>query len=82
MEWQTIITALIVLAAGAYVGRRGWLRLRSIVSAKAPTSASCATGCGGCGSSEKTSDQPALYQIAIGPGHLVLPVSGNDLQPR
>jgi hypothetical protein len=69
MDWQTIIAVLIVLAACAYVGRRGWLRLRSLVSAKTPAGASCATGCGACGSSEKPSNKQALYQIGVGPGH-------------
>jgi hypothetical protein len=69
MEWQTIIAALIVLAACAYVGRRGWLRLRSLVSTKSPADTSCGTGCGGCGAGEKMPKKQTLYQIAIGSKH-------------
>jgi hypothetical protein len=50
-DWQTIIVWLIIMAALAYVGRRGWARLRSFrAGGKGQGSAaSCASGCGSCG---------------------------------
>ncbi len=47
-DWQNIAVLLIVLATLAYVGRRGWARLRSF-RARGANDATCATGCGGCG---------------------------------
>jgi cytochrome c553 len=53
-DWQTIAVWLIILAALAYVGRRGWARARSFRargegSAASSSTSSCATGCGSCG---------------------------------
>jgi hypothetical protein len=50
-DWQTVAVWLIILAALAYVGRRGWARLRSFrAGGKGQASASsCASGCGSCG---------------------------------
>jgi hypothetical protein len=50
-DWQTIVVALIILAALFYVGRRGLTRLRSFNAAKAGA-ASCETGCGKCETSQ------------------------------
>jgi FeoB-associated Cys-rich membrane protein len=52
IDWQTIAVALIILAALAYTGRRAWSRLRSFRAQRA-SDASCATGCGSCGSDQK-----------------------------
>jgi hypothetical protein len=71
-QWQTIAVWLIILAALAYVGRRGWARLRSFrVGGKGQTASasSCATGCGSCGGDEQpkaataTRQQNVLVQI-------------------
>jgi hypothetical protein len=50
-DWQMIVVWLIITAALAYVGRRGWSRLRSFrAGGKGQNSAaSCASGCGSCG---------------------------------
>ncbi len=52
IDWQTIAVALIILAALVYTGRRAWSRLRSF-QAKRASEASCATGCGSCGTEQK-----------------------------
>jgi len=65
MDWQTIIVALIILAALAYTTRRGLARLNSFRANK--NNASCATGCGSCGGSEKsTATKPATVLVSIG----------------
>ena len=49
VDWQNIAVLLIVLAALAYVGRRGlskWRAMRGRGESGAP---SCAAGCGACG---------------------------------
>jgi hypothetical protein len=51
-DWQTIIVALIILAALIYTGQRAWTRLRSF-RARRGTDSSCATGCGTCGNEQK-----------------------------
>ena len=48
-DWQTIIVALVILAALAYVSRRALNRLRSLRVSKHLAKSSCATGCGNCG---------------------------------
>ncbi|MFL6208010.1 MAG: hypothetical protein ACJ74W_04130 [Pyrinomonadaceae bacterium] len=48
-DWQNIAVLLCVLAALAYVGRRGWARLRTLVGRAGKGGAGCATGCGSCG---------------------------------
>ena len=52
-DWQTILTALIVLAALLYAARRGLSRLRSLRSSRGDAAALCASGCGKCGAAEK-----------------------------
>jgi hypothetical protein len=51
-DWQTILVALIILAAAIYVGRLAWMRLRSFREARGDA-ASCETGCGSCGNNQK-----------------------------
>ncbi|HEY0100406.1 MAG TPA: FeoB-associated Cys-rich membrane protein [Pyrinomonadaceae bacterium] len=53
-DWQTIAVWLIIFAAFAYVGRRGWGRLRSFGASGRAQGASCATGCGSCGDEQTT----------------------------
>jgi hypothetical protein len=48
IDWQNVVVLLLVLAALAYVGRRGWARVRSL-GARGKDDAACATGCGSCG---------------------------------
>ena len=52
-DWQTIISVLIVAGAFAYIGRRIYLRLRSIAKPAAEIRASCASGCSACGLSRE-----------------------------
>jgi hypothetical protein len=52
-DWQTILVALIILAALIYTGRRAWSRLRSFQATRGAAAASCETGCGSCGSDQK-----------------------------
>jgi hypothetical protein len=47
-DWQTIAVWLIILGALAYVGRRGWGRVRSF-NASGRAKDACASGCGSCG---------------------------------
>ncbi|HEV2883020.1 MAG TPA: hypothetical protein VGX24_17260 [Pyrinomonadaceae bacterium] len=70
-DWQTVAVWLIILAALAYVVRRGWARIRSFRAGGKgqAAAASCATGCGSCGDAQtpaKTSvarPQKVLVQI-------------------
>lgn len=48
-NWQGIIVAFIFLLAGIYLGRRGWLRTRSLMRANRTDAPSCAESCRGCG---------------------------------
>jgi hypothetical protein len=61
-DWQTIVVALIILAALFYVGRRGLARLRSFNAAKAGAS-SCETGCGKCETSQPAAPLKTFVQI-------------------
>ncbi len=63
MDWQTIIVALIILAALAYTARRALSRLNSFRANK--NNAACATGCGSCGGSEKPAAKPATVLVSI-----------------
>lgn len=51
-DWQTVAVALIICAAFAYTVRRGLARLGSFRATGDghANDASCATGCGNCGS--------------------------------
>jgi hypothetical protein len=68
-DWQTIAVWLIILAALAYLGRRGLARALSFrVGGKGQASSSCATGCGSCGDEQPTAanvsrPQNVLVQI-------------------
>lgn len=69
LDWQNILVALIVLAAVAYVARRGLQRIRSFRAGKgdsASAAPSCATGCGSCVESEKPSTTPRTVFVEIG----------------
>ncbi|HEX8422701.1 MAG TPA: hypothetical protein VF634_04780 [Pyrinomonadaceae bacterium] len=48
-DWQTIAVWLIILGALAYVGRRGWERVRSFSTRGRQAKDACASGCGSCG---------------------------------
>ncbi|MCA1567166.1 MAG: hypothetical protein LC803_16245 [Acidobacteria bacterium] len=62
-DWQTVAVWLIILAALAYLGRRGWARARSFRAGdKGQASASsCASGCGSCGDAQEA---PAKANVA------------------
>lgn len=64
LNWQNILTALIVLAALIYVSRRALSRLRSLRASR--NSAPCETGCGSCGESPKPSATPRTVFVEIG----------------
>jgi hypothetical protein len=64
MNWQNILTALIVLAALVYVSRRALVRLRSFRASR--VNASCDTGCGSCGESPKPQTTPRTVFVEIG----------------
>ena len=53
IHWQNIVVALILIATGIYIGRRVWLRVRSLVSTKALDECG-GGGCAGCGSAGAT----------------------------
>jgi len=62
-DWQTVAVWLIILAALAYVARRGWMRLHSFrASGKAETP--CASGCGSCGT-EKMTARTLATQVLV-----------------
>jgi hypothetical protein len=46
-DWQVIVVACVLLIAGVYVGRRGWLRISSLAISKR-NAPSCDKGCGHC----------------------------------
>jgi len=46
-DWQVFVVACVLLLAGAYVGRRGWLRISSLTISKR-NAPSCDKGCGHC----------------------------------
>jgi len=66
-DWQTVTVALIILAALAYVSRRGWARLHSFTATGSNNASSCASGCGSCGG-ERRAGTPvppkALVQLS------------------
>ncbi|HZG54092.1 MAG TPA: FeoB-associated Cys-rich membrane protein [Pyrinomonadaceae bacterium] len=66
-DWQTIAVWLIILAALAYVGRRGWARLRSFRAGGKGQATSCATGCGSCGDErpERTAAAPRPQNVLV-----------------
>jgi hypothetical protein len=46
LSWQTIVVALIILAAAVYVGRLAWDQIRAF--GKESDGDACAKGCGNC----------------------------------
>ena len=66
-DWQTVVVALVVLAALLYVARRAQARLRSLRASGAATS--CETSCGSCGGDAKPAPStPAKVLVQIGRG--------------
>jgi hypothetical protein len=65
LNWQNILTALIVFAALIYVSRRAFERLRSLRASRA-SAAPCETGCGSCGESRQPSTTPRTVFVEIG----------------
>lgn len=63
MDWQSILVAFLVLAALAFVGRRGWMRLQSVMKTKPGVTSSCASACGGCASQNRVPEDKRKYQI-------------------
>jgi Fe-S cluster biogenesis protein NfuA len=61
-DWQTVAVWLIILAALAYVARRGWVRLHSF-RASGKAEAACAGGCGSCGTERTTARTPATQVL-------------------
>jgi hypothetical protein len=67
LDWQNILVSLIVLAAVAYIARRGLQRLRSFRAGKGASASPCATGCGSCDESqEKRQPTPRTVFVEIG----------------
>ncbi|HEV7902596.1 MAG TPA: FeoB-associated Cys-rich membrane protein [Pyrinomonadaceae bacterium] len=70
-DWQTIAVWVIILGALAYVGRRGWERVRSF-QAGGKSESACASGCGSCGderpAATKTRPQNVLVQLTSSAG--------------
>jgi hypothetical protein len=60
-NWQTLVVAVALLAAGFYLGWRGWLRIRSIVSSK-PMNLPACSGCSGCSAEPCTKSSSAPSQ--------------------
>ncbi|HEX8180383.1 MAG TPA: hypothetical protein VF525_12625 [Pyrinomonadaceae bacterium] len=65
LDWQNVAVLLLVLGALAYVGRRGWARLRSL-GGRGMDAAGCATGCGSCGPAERTPQMQPKVLVQIG----------------
>jgi hypothetical protein len=65
-DWQNIAVLLCVLAALAYVGRRGWARLRTLVGRAGKADTGCATGCGSCGPAQVAPPPQAKVLVQIG----------------
>ena len=63
LDWQTIIVALIIIAALAYVARRALNRLRSLRIRKNSAESSCAVGCGNCGDDEQIKTAKTIVNI-------------------
>jgi hypothetical protein len=63
-DWQTIAVWLIIFAALAYVGRRGWERVRSF-SLSGKSKSACASGCGSCGDERPTMTAGAKPQNVL-----------------
>ena len=62
-DWQNLAVLLIVLAALAYVARRGWARLRGLWG-RGDAGSTCATGCGTCGD-EKQAAPPTQATVLV-----------------
>jgi hypothetical protein len=69
MDWQSVIVVVLVLAALAFVARRGWTRLQSVVGTKVSVRSSCASACGACDGHKRVLDQSgAASNIPSGAG--------------
>ena len=64
-DWQTLVVALIILAACAYVARRGLKRLRSFRLSGQGGARACETGCGSCGGEVRPATEPAQVLVQI-----------------
>jgi len=69
-DWQTVAVCLIILAALAYVGRRGWTRARSFRAGGRGQASSCASGCGSCGD-----ERPAATTTAPRPQNVLVQIT-------
>jgi hypothetical protein len=65
-DWQSIVVALVVLAAAAYVARRAWARLRSM-RAGAKSASDCGS-CGDVGGKPRPAAPQATVLVQIGRG--------------
>jgi len=57
MDWQSVIVALTVLTASAYVAWRGWKRLQSVVNPKFGVRSGCGGSCGSCAGKKRIPDK-------------------------
>ena len=68
-DWQTIATALIILAACIYVARRAWARLNALLRSPGARgggiASSCATGCGQCGDDRGPSSASPTKKVLV-----------------
>jgi hypothetical protein len=65
VDLQNVAVFVIVLAAFAYVARRGWARVRGMWR-RGGADSSCATGCGSCGGEERAPQVRATPLVQIG----------------
>ncbi|HVF87373.1 MAG TPA: hypothetical protein VM866_07275 [Pyrinomonadaceae bacterium] len=78
LDWQTAAVAFIILAALAYVSRRGWARLRSFTARGSNSASSCASGCGGCG----TNREPQMIVRTSVESLVQIGRADSDLRPQ
>ncbi|HKS26594.1 MAG TPA: hypothetical protein VJS44_02185 [Pyrinomonadaceae bacterium] len=63
-DWQTILVALIIIAALLYAGRRALSRLRSFrLSKRSATACEAGCGCSGAGKEEVLAGMDRIYRI-------------------
>jgi len=48
IDWQTIVSGLIIAAACGYITRRVYSGFRALVSTENETKSLCSSGCGSC----------------------------------
>ena len=82
LDWQTLITLAIGLAAALYLARRWWPGLRNLWASPSSTtsatgcppnqaaapSASCGSGCGNCGRQATPAKDHRIQVIRTKPG--------------